>query len=483
MSAVLRRLGFDVIEKINLGLAGMNEAIETFGERIQPGGVALFYYAGHGMQVSGANYLIPVDANINKENEIRYKSVDAGLVLAKMESAKSDVNIAIMDACRDNPFARSFRSTARGLAQVDAPSGTLIAFATGPGKTAADGEGRNGVYTEALMEALESPGVPLEHVFKQVRKLVLDKTGSVQTPWESSSLVGDFYFIPPSGSELRPASTQVTIVPRPQASPPPPARSDTLTDPTTGMEFLLVNAGCFQMGDTFGDGEEDEKPVHEVCVNDIYMGKHEVTKGQFNTFVQATGYRTEAEQGKGCFVWDGSKWKEDRSASWRSFGSWQDDSHPVVCVTHSDGRAFADWVSGKLNRHVRLPTEAEWEYAARSGGKGQKYSGGFNLDAVGWYKDNSGMRTNPVGRKEANGLGLFDMTGNVWEWCSDWYDKTYYGSSPKDNPQGPSSGSDRVGRGGGWGSEVASTRAASRNYIAPGYRGYDLGFRLVSPVQ
>lgn len=194
MAATLRRLGFEVEEHSNLGYMAFNDAVEIFGNKLKAGGIGLFYYAGHGMQVQGANYLIPIDARIRTENEVRYKAIDAGLVLAKMESAKSDVNIVILDACRDNPFSRSFRSTSQGLAQIDAPTGTIIAYATAPGKTASDGKGKNGTYTEALIQAMESPGLKVEEVFKRVRKLVLHKTNSLQVPWESSSLVGDFRF-------------------------------------------------------------------------------------------------------------------------------------------------------------------------------------------------------------------------------------------------------------------------------------------------
>ena len=205
MASLLRKLGFEVEEKSNLGYIALNEAIEGFGNRMKSGGVGLFYFAGHGMQVQGYNYLVPVDAKINSENEVRYKAVDAGLVLAKMESAKSDVNIVVLDACRDNPFGRSFRSSSRGLANMEAPTGTIIAYATAPGKTAADGDGKNGVYTEALIRALETPGLKVEEVFKQVRKLVLKKTANTQVPWESSSLVGDFHFLQPSQmTDLRP---------------------------------------------------------------------------------------------------------------------------------------------------------------------------------------------------------------------------------------------------------------------------------------
>jgi uncharacterized caspase-like protein len=192
MAATLRRLGFEVDERTNLGYIEMNKSVENFRKKLSTGGVGLFYYAGHGMQVNGSNYLIPVDSKIDDENEVIYKAVDAGLVLAKMEQSKSDVNLVILDACRDNPFARSFRSSGHGLAQINAPTGTLISYATAPGRTAGDGKGKNGVYTEALIQAMESPGLKVEEVFKKVRKLVLEK--SSQVPWESSSLVGDFHF-------------------------------------------------------------------------------------------------------------------------------------------------------------------------------------------------------------------------------------------------------------------------------------------------
>jgi formylglycine-generating enzyme required for sulfatase activity len=210
-------------------------------------------------------------------------------------------------------------------------------------------------------------------------------------------------------------------------APPPAATArtgDVSRDPTTGMEFVFVKGGCYEMGDTFGDGQADEKPVHNVCVSDFYLGKYEVTVGQFRTFVQDTNYRTEAEKGDGCFVWNGSKWDKDGSKSWRSPGFSQDDNQPAVCVSWNDTQAFNEWLSRKGGKSYRLPTEAEWEYAARSGGKKEKYAGTSNDSGLGeyaWYNANSGSRTHSVGGKTPNGLGLYDMTGNVWEWCQDWY--------------------------------------------------------------
>lgn len=262
------------------------------------------------------------------------------------------------------------------------------------------------------------------------------------------------------------------------------ATGRTYTDPTTGLEFVLVKGGCYQMGDTFGEGEADEKPVHEVCVDDYYIGKTEVTVGQFRRFVDATSYRTEAETGDGCYVYNGSNWNKERDKNWRNPGFRQADSHPVACVSWNDAGAFIGWLDKNSSQQVRLPTEAEWEYAARSGGKNEKWAGTSNESSLGsyvWYSSNSGKRTHPVGEKQPNGLGLYDMSGNVWEWCQDWYGDKYYGQSSRNNPQGASTGSDRVIRGGGWGGNARLARAANRFRGGPGFRDFGLGFRLVLP--
>lgn len=199
MARALTGTGFSVTLIEDSTLAGIRRGIRQFGDDIARGGVGLFYYAGHGMQVHGRNFLIPVNADIEREEEIEDQAVDANLVLAKMDVARNSVNILILDACRNNPFQRSFRSTARGLAQMDAPSGTLISFATAPGSVAADGTGENGLYTKHLLIGIRQAGLPIEQLFKQVRIGVTRETGDRQVPWESSSLKGDFYFVPPSG--------------------------------------------------------------------------------------------------------------------------------------------------------------------------------------------------------------------------------------------------------------------------------------------
>jgi hypothetical protein len=190
----LKQLGFHVINANDADLKRMKQAIDEFGNQLGEESVALFYYAGHGMQVKGENYLIPVDADIKSENEVPYNAVNVGEVLAKFEASRAGVGIVILDACRDNPFSRSLRSQQRGLASIDAPRGLLIAYATAPGKTAQDGSERNGLYTSQLLKVLQQPNLKVEDVFKRVRVAVTNASNGEQLPWESSSLVGDFYF-------------------------------------------------------------------------------------------------------------------------------------------------------------------------------------------------------------------------------------------------------------------------------------------------
>ncbi len=211
MAAALRKLGFNVILKKNANLEIMEEAVEDFGNRLKRGGVGLFFYAGHGVQVNGVNYLIPIGAKINKESDVRFKAFDAGRVLAEMENANNGLNILLLDACRDNPFGKSFRSASRGLAIVsNAPTGTFISYSTGPGQVARDGEGRNSPYTKALLQYMQETNVPISNVFMKVRQKLRNETG--QVPWELSSLEGDFFFIPQGGrtSTLSNASSVAT---------------------------------------------------------------------------------------------------------------------------------------------------------------------------------------------------------------------------------------------------------------------------------
>jgi len=194
IASALKRLGFEVMLKKNIRHRDMQEAVEDFGNSLKRGGIGLFYYAGHGIQINGINYLIPIDAKIKKESDVKFEALDANRILDEMGNANNGLNIIILDACRDNPFARSFRSSNRGLAIISsAPEGSFISYATGPGQVAMDGEKRNSPYTAALLKYMNIPGMPIEQVFKNVR---ISLEGLKQTPWELSSLKGEFFFTP-----------------------------------------------------------------------------------------------------------------------------------------------------------------------------------------------------------------------------------------------------------------------------------------------
>jgi formylglycine-generating enzyme required for sulfatase activity len=208
-------------------------------------------------------------------------------------------------------------------------------------------------------------------------------------------------------------------------------------------EMVLVKGGCFEMGDIIGGGKSEEHPVHEVCLDDFSINETEVTQRAYR---ELTG--KSPSEFKGC------------------------DDCPVEKVNWHDAKAYCE-KSGK-----RLPTEAEWEYAARSGGGKDKYAGtSGSPDAYAWYKENSGKKTHTVKQKKPNELGLYDMSGNVMEWVSDWYDKSYYNSSPRNNPTGPASGKNRVLRGGSWFGDSNYLRTSRRYRVGPKAGGSSFGFR------
>ena len=216
----LAGLGFDVIVRRDADQATMKRALQEFGARLEKAGVdavGLFYYAGHGVQLNGRNYLIPTKANIEREGDVEIEAVSADWVLEQMRYARNRLNIVILDACRNNPFVRSMRSADRGLAKMDAPAGTLIAYSTAPGEVAADGTGRNSPYTLALSQAMREVHQPVEQVFKRARVAVRSATSEKQTPWESSSLTGDFYFAP-SGAPVSPAAVPLPVPAKTQST-------------------------------------------------------------------------------------------------------------------------------------------------------------------------------------------------------------------------------------------------------------------------
>ncbi len=267
-------------------------------------------------------------------------------------------------------------------------------------------------------------------------------------------------------------------------------------------EMVFVQGGCFEMGDLFPqhtnlDGDPDEKPVHTVCLDDYYIGKYEVTRAEFERFVDDTGYRTEAEKGQGCYiVYGGRVWLNQKDLYWKRLK--QDGRHPVSCVTWNDADAFIKWKNRNTGLKFRLPTEAEWEFAARSRGKEYKYSWGNGepeanvadeharrelpevFPQTTYWKgyDDGYTFSSPVGSFKPNELGVYDMSGNAWEWTNDYYDIDYYKKSPRENPTGNKTDGSLVRKGGSWADDRRHQRVANRSRSYQFRSRFDLGFRL-----
>lgn len=520
IAAALRQANFEVLFGENQNRRQMRELIRQFGEKIRNGGVGLFYFAGHGVQVNSTNFLIPIGAEITKETEVEDEAITVNFVLAQMEDARNKLNIVVLDACRDNPFARSFRTASeRGLAVTrSAPTGTLIAYATGAGNVASDGNGRNGLFTQELLTNLKTPGLTLESVFRRTRTTVRSKSNGQQVPYEYTSVEGeDFYFLSPNNGTPPPSVTTpppVTATAPPATKPTSNVRMSVAGVPLTAMAFVTASVdangnvtnqrqeqcygfvedlgggvklemveipgGSFQMGSTSSAAQEAfedakgynkdakyewfsyEQPQHQVSVNGFAMGKYEVTQAQWQTIMG------------------------------NNLSNFKGDDLPVEKVSWEDAQEFCRKLSAQTGHRYRLPTEAEWEYAARAGTitafafgstispQIVNYNGNYPYQqaAKGTYRE----KTVPVGSLgAANGFGLYDMHGNVWEWCEDVWHESYVGA-PSDGASWLSGGDSslRVLRGGSVGSYGRHCRSAFRNRLAPGARSLNIGFRLVA---
>jgi len=493
MATTLRQFGFEVLSGGDLNRRQMEDLIREFGRKIRKGGIGMFYFAGHGFQVNGANYLIPIGAVINGEAEVRYEAVDAGFVLAQMEEARNRLNIVVLDACRNNPFARSFRSQSGGLASIDAPVGTLIAYATAPGRTASDGGGSNGLYTKELLAAMRVPDLKLEDVFKRVRTEVRRQSNNQQIPWEASSIEGDFYFSSPGvrpGPGANSKNTSLTpVITLPSGVPPGALRSASFTTASVDsngrvtkreagpaqfyeidlgggvkMEMVAVPGGRFQMGSPANEQRRfDDETQHWVRVSDFWIGRYEVTQAQWKAVMGSL--------------------PPERS---RPLSKFIGDDLPVVSMGWDGAKQYCERLDAKLGLPPgshRLPYEAEWEYAAR-GGKQTAFAFGPTItpEVVNYNQydspDPESSRLVAVGRLGiANPYGLFDMHGNAWEICEDWYGN--YPSEEVSDPTGPSTGSARVRRGGAYLASAGHCRSAARARSDPGTAYNYQGFRLV----
>jgi len=263
MAAALKRLGFDVTLLTDATMRQMEEAVRAFGLKLRGGGIGLFYFAGHGVQVAGENYLVPVNAAIQSEGAVKSGSLNAGLVLAKMEDAGNGPNVVILDACRNNPFARSFRSAEAGLARMDAPTGSLIAYATAPGHVASDGEGRNGLYTQYLLRNIATPGLSISDMFMNVREGVVRDSGKKQVPWENTSLIGRFSLAgAPAPAVPVQAAAPVQPAPAAPSAPAPVVPAAVTVNPATAPQPTADEARLLEtMRDAWSMKHETERQL------------------------------------------------------------------------------------------------------------------------------------------------------------------------------------------------------------------------------
>jgi formylglycine-generating enzyme required for sulfatase activity len=461
MAETLRALGFTLVgggPQIDLDEAGFRQAVRNFGPALQGADVALFYYAGHGVQVRGSNYLVPTAANPVSEADVDFQMMDTNMVLRQMEAAGARLNLVILDACRNNPFGgRGLRSTAPGLAQMQAPQGTLISFATQPGNVAADGKDGNSPFTKALAQAIRKPGLDIFRTFNEIGLAVASATGGAQQPWVSlSPIKGDFYFagrgtadsaaaqaapdvsalqerlkaleeqlrkkdepkvavvVPPVAPAV-PADTQpkpaVGVFPKSTITVTPlsPERErslrpkDTFKECDVCPEMVVVPTGSFSMGSPTSEKERDsdEGPQRVVTLaRPFAAGKFAVTFDEWDACVAdggCNGYRP-ADQG------------------------WGRGRRPVISVSWDDAKAYVAWLSRRTGRTYRLLSEAEREYVARAGTTtpfwwGTSISTGqANYDGNYTYGGRKGeyrQRTLPVDSFQQNPFGLYQVHGNV----------------------------------------------------------------------
>lgn len=469
MKATLESMGFEVIVfKKDLKEREFAREIQALNSKLRGYQVVFFYYSGHGAEYQGENYLIPTDIDIESDADIESQGIKLSHVYDALVEAGVKTSILALDACRSRPMGKG--SLPHGLIiPANNPAGTFTMYATRAGNIARENRiGRNSYFTQELLKYLPQPDVTLDDIFYNVRQGVKKATSNEQDPNISNELDGKFVFLqtnktdPPlseaSGNRnTRPVSTPASPVKKPEVSGNEPMRPSKFLDlPFADMAY--VKGGSFEMGDVFGEGESDERPVRKVTVKSFVMSKYEITQRQWEDVMGVNP--SYFEDCPNC---------------------------PVEQVSWGDVQLFLTKLNARTGGSYRLPTEAEWEYAAREGGRKVRYGNG--KDILSLDEANAGInnkeytidvrgKTLQVGSFNPNALGLYDMTGNVWEWCQDWYDT--YSINGKDNPTGVSKATYRVQRGGSWGIEPQDNRATHRGFRLPPEKSPFVGFRIVS---
>lgn len=363
MARALEAVGFKVIRRENATLREMHLALREFGDQLGRNATGVFYFAGHGLQVRGRNYLVPVDADIAREDEVAFAAMDLSAVMEKLDSAKNPVNLVILDACRNNPFGNRFVVTTRGLAQMEAPPGTLIAFATAPGSVAADGRGRNGLYTGHLLANLGKAGAGIEETFKAVRAAVRKDSSGLQVPWESTSLETEVVF---------------------KAAPPPPVAAAPARaggamrniSPYSPPSYVAGDRWTYKVTNQLDGSDRVVTPrVAKVDGNDVHWASEEVSDllGNF-TRTRNQNVFTELTPHYPWYVFPlrvGAVHKIDYSAK---FGNRIDDGRALLAV---EAEEEVSTPAGRF-KAIRIKRTVEWHQRGNPDNKGTH-------EATYWY--------------------------------------------------------------------------------------------------
>ena len=381
----LQQLGFTVTTVTNADYRTTQAAINRFADELRPADVVVFYFSGHGLGYNGKNYLLPVDANIRCIEQIDEYGVSLGRVLAGIDARQVRNSFVFLDACRNLPQLRACNAqtkdlNSQGLVRpTNNPRGSLIVYATEEGTTADDNAtGRNGLFTSELLKYLTTPDLGIRDILDRTTAGVEARSNRAQSPARYDKLQGNFVFI----QHIQPTTTPPSSTQEVTPVKPEPSR-----DLPIGPAMVYVKGGTFEMGST--EGSNDEKPVHRVTVSDFMLGKYEVTVAEYMQFVEETQshFPEWLEAGNAYHIETGN------NAYYKDKGYTSRQSRlPIVGVSWADAVAYCEWLTKKNGKLYRLPTEAEWEYAARGGSSSQGYtfSGSNDANSVGWTDANSG---------------------------------------------------------------------------------------------